>query len=355
MSLKEKLLKNSTIKETSILTDSEYFNGSGIVVPTVVPMLNVALSGKLNGGLTAGVNMIAGASRSFKTAFALLLAGAYLKKFPDGIVLFYDSEFGTNESYFKNFNVDKDKIIHTPMTSVEQLRHDISVQLEDIKRGEHLLIIMDSLGNLASKKEVEDALEGKSAADMTRAKVIKSLFRIITPHLVMKDIPLIVVNHTYKEMSLFPKDIVSGGTGGMYNANGIWIVSRSQDKQGDELRGWHFTINIEKSRFLKEKSKIAITVSFEAGINPWSGLLELAEEYGIIGKPKKGWYQRLNGKEFFGQLYRENDIDTNDELWKAIFKETDFANWIESKYMIETADSAVDHSIEIEELLAKDE
>lgn len=211
MSLKEKLLKNSTIKETSILTDSEYFNGSGIVVPTVVPMINVALSGRLNGGLTAGVNMIAGASRSFKTAFALLLAGAYLKKFPDGIVLFYDSEFGTNESYFKNFNVDKDKIVHTPMTSVEQLRHDISVQLEAIKRGEHLLIIMDSLGNLASKKEVEDALEGKSAADMTRAKSIKSLFRIITPHLVMKDIPLVVVNHTYKEMGLFPRDIVSGG------------------------------------------------------------------------------------------------------------------------------------------------
>ena len=149
--------------------------------------------------------------------------------------------------------------------------------------------------------------------------------------------------------------VVTHNTGGIYNANGIWIVSRSQDKKGDELRGWHFTINIEKSRFLKEKSKIPITVSFEAGINPWSGLLELAEEYGIIGKPKKGWYQRINNKEFFGQLYKEDDIDTNDALWKAIFKQTDFANWIESKYMIETADSAVDHSIEIEELLAKDE
>ena len=56
------------------------------------------------------------------------------------------------------------------------------------------------MGNLASKKEVEDAEAGKSVADMSRAKAFKSLFRMVTPHLTLKDIPLIVVNHTYKEI-----------------------------------------------------------------------------------------------------------------------------------------------------------
>jgi hypothetical protein len=84
-------------------------------------------------------------------------------------------------------------------------------QLSNIERGDHLIIIVDSVGNLASKKEVEDALDGKSVADMSRAKQLKSLFRMITPHLTLKDIPMIVVNHTYKEIGLYPKDIVSGG------------------------------------------------------------------------------------------------------------------------------------------------
>ncbi|MEK9700023.1 MAG: hypothetical protein VW270_29860, partial [Candidatus Poseidoniales archaeon] len=85
--------------------------------------------------------------------------------------------------------------------------------------GDKVIIIIDSIGNLASKKEVEDALDGKSVADMSRAKQMKSLFRMVTPHLTMKDIPMVVVNHTYKEIGMFPKDIVGGGTGSYYSAD----------------------------------------------------------------------------------------------------------------------------------------
>ena len=87
--------------------------------------------------------------------------------------------------------------------------------MNGLERGDHVMVIIDSVGNLASKKEVDDALEGKSVADMTRAKQMKSLFRMITPHLTIKDIPAVVINHTYKEIGLFPKDIVSGGTGNL--------------------------------------------------------------------------------------------------------------------------------------------
>jgi hypothetical protein len=71
--------------------------------------------------------------------------------------------------------------------------------------------MIDSIGNLASKKEVEDAENEKSVADMSRAKSLKSLFRIITPHLTTKNIPCLAVNHIYQEMGLYPKAIVSGG------------------------------------------------------------------------------------------------------------------------------------------------
>jgi len=189
MSLREKLIKNSTIDLTSTLTDSKVYTKKDII-QTPVPMINVALSGSIDGGMTPGLTMLAGPSKHFKTGFALLLASAYLKKYSDGIILFYDSEFGTPQSYFNKFKIPLDSVVHTPITDVEELKFDIMKQLSEIDRNEHVLIIIDSIGNLASKKEVEDAMNEKAVADMSRAKQLKSLFRMITPHLTLKDIPL---------------------------------------------------------------------------------------------------------------------------------------------------------------------
>ena len=154
--------------------------------------------------------------------FSLLMARAYLDKYDDAALLFYDSEFGTPQSYFDAFGIDTSRVVHTPITDVEQLKFDIMQQLTNIERGDKIIIVLDSIGNLASKKEVEDALDQKAVADMSRAKQLKSLFRMVTPHLTMKDIPMVVVNHTYKEIGLFPKDIVGGGTGSYYSADNIF-------------------------------------------------------------------------------------------------------------------------------------
>jgi RecA/RadA recombinase len=333
MSLKEKLLKNSTIALTDTLADSKIFTKKDMIT-TSVPMINVALSGSVDGGITPGLTMLAGPSKHFKTGFALLLASSFLNKYKDGIVLFYDSEFGTPQSYFKTFNIPFDSVVHTPITDIEELKFDIMAQMKNIDRGDRVMIIIDSIGNLASKKEVEDALDGKSVADMSRAKQLKSLFRMITPHLSLKDIPMVVINHTYKEIGLYPKDIVGGGTGSYYGSDNIWILGRQQDKDGTEIAGYHFVINIEKSRYVKEKSKIPITVSFEGGINRWSGLLDVAIDGGYIVKPKNGWYavvDRSTG-EIMAPNMRAGDIIDNKEFWTKMFNETDFAKYIETRY-----------------------
>jgi RecA/RadA recombinase len=244
-------------------------------------MVNVALSGKVDGGLTPGLTVLAGPSKHFKSAFSLLMASAYMKQYPDSVLLFYDSEFGTPEGYFTSFGIDMDRVIFTPITDIEQLKFDMMKQLDEINRNDKVVIVIDSVGNLASKKEVDDANDGKSVADMSRAKSLKSFFRMVTPHLTLKDIPLLAVNHTYKEIGLYPKDIIGGGTGIYYSADTIWILGRQQDKDADGINGYHFIINVEKSRYVKEKSKIPITVSYEGGIKRWSGLLDLALEGGI--------------------------------------------------------------------------
>jgi len=335
MSLRDRLIKNSTIDFTATLTDSKIF-GKKDMIPTRVPMINVALSGRIDGGLTPGLTVLAAPSKHFKTAFSLLLASAFLKANSDGIILFYDSEFGTPESYFTSFGVPLESVVHTPITDIEELKFDVMQQLSEIKRNDKIMIIIDSVGNLASKKEVEDAMKQSSAADMTRAKQLKSLFRMVTPHLTLKDIPMVVVNHVYMTQEMYSKAVVSGGTGIYYSADNIWIIGRQQDKDDKELLGYHFVINIEKSRYLKEKSKIPITVSFDSGINRWSGMLDLALEGQFIVKPKQGWYARVDQEtgEIMGKNYRAADIIDNSDFWKAILEETRFAEWIKEKYSL---------------------
>lgn len=210
MSILDKIKKNSTIKETAVLSKSKFFNKKDMI-PTAIPIINVALAGALDGGFAPGFTMWAGPSKHFKTAFSLLMARSYLDKYPDSALLFYDSEFGTPQSYFESFGIDMDRVIHTPITNVEELKFDMMQQIDGIERGDKVIILIDSIGNLASKKEVEDALDAKSTVDMSRAKQLKSLFRMVTPHLMLKDIPLVAVNHTYKTMELYSKDVVGGG------------------------------------------------------------------------------------------------------------------------------------------------
>ena len=45
-------------------------------------------------------------------------------------------------------------------------------QLEALDRSDRVIIVIDSIGNIASKKEMEDALDEKSVADMSRAKAL---------------------------------------------------------------------------------------------------------------------------------------------------------------------------------------
>ena len=337
MSILDKIKKNSSIKDSAILSKSKFFTDKDMI-PTSVPIINVALSGRLDGGLTPGLTMWAGPSKHFKTAFSLLMAKSYLDKYPDAALLFYDSEFGTPQSYFDSFGIDTNRVLHTPLTDIEQLKSDIMQQLSIVERGDRLIIVVDSIGNLASIKEVNDAMDGKTVADMTRAKSVKSLFRMVTPHLNIKDIPMIVVNHTYMEIGMFPKAIVGGGTGSYYSADNIFVIGRQQEKEGTEVIGYNFIINVEKSRYVREKSKIPVTVRHDGGISRWSGLLDIALDGGFVVKPTNGWYSKVDEDGVIeDKKYRIKETDTSD-FWMPILKNKKFQEFVQSNYQIASGD-----------------
>jgi hypothetical protein len=199
---------------------------------------------------------------------------------------------------------------------------------------------------MASRKERDDALDGKTVADMSRAKQMKSIFRMITPYLNRLDIPMVAVNHIYMEQGMFPKAIISGGTGIYLSSDNIYIIGRQQEKEGTDIVGYNFIINVEKSRHVREKSKIPIQVKHEGGISTWSGLLDMAVDSGAVIKPSNGWYSRVSVDGVVeDRKFRAKDTDTS-EFWMPVLKNQNFKDYIQKNY--KTSHSAILSADEIE-------
>lgn len=337
-SLLEKMKNAGSIKVTT-LAESSLFNDKDMV-RTAIPIINVAFSGRLDGGITSGLTVAAGPSKHYKSLLGLTCVSAYLKQYPEAVCLFYDSEFGITKEYLEDNDIDPQRVIHIPVEHIEQLKFDMVKRLEQIERGDKVFIFIDSMGNLASAKEVQDALDEKSVADMTRAKAGKSFFRIITPHLTIKDIPCFVISHTYETMELFSKQIVSGGKGIYYSAQTIFIIGRSQEKEGTEVTGWNFSLNVEKSRFVKEKSKLIFQVKYNGGMNKYSGLFDLALEAGFLVKsgaryqlvdPETG---EMNEKKMWAK-------DIGAEVFDVLLENSKFKEFVRNKYQLTTRSTMV--------------
>lgn len=132
--------------------------------------------------------------------------------------------------------------------------------------------------------------------------------------------------------------VITHNTGLYYSADNIWIIGRRQEKDGTEVKGYHFIINEEKSRFVKEKSKIPISVSWTGGIEKYSGLLEIAVDGNFVHKGKKGrstgyfHMDRTTGEVEEKAHYERETM--NDEFWNRIIIDPAFDKYIISKFKI---------------------
>ena len=88
-------------------------------------------------------------------------------------------------------------------------------------------------------------------------------------------------------------------------------------------------VNVEKSRYVREKSKIPVEVTYEGGISKWSGLLDVALEGGFVVKPSNGWYSRKGEDD----KYRLKDT-YNKEFWLPILTKKEFREYVEDNYKV---------------------
>lgn len=151
------------------------------------------------------------------------------------------------------------------------------------------------------------------------------------------------------EHYILDNGVASHNTGSYYSADNIFILGRQQEKEGAELAGWNFIINVEKSRYVREKSKIPITVKFDGGLSKWSGLMGMALEAKVVIKPSNGWYSRVDSTtgEVEQKKWRLADTESK-EFWLPVLTDKAFQIWVKKNYQISSGQLMSDESIDQE-------
>ena len=271
-------------KKTAIVIENEKTERT--YLDTSIYMLNALLAKSiLHGGISKNRFTVFAGEESVGKSYLCYNIAKNAQK--DGYnVIYIDTEFSIELSELEEFGVDisEDRLMLIRSNKVEDLKVMITQFLDQLKESKlkgldisKTIIFLDSIGQLASRKEVEDAIAGSNKADMSRAKAIKSLFRIITADLGFLDIPLVATNHIYISQDLFPKAIQSGGKGVDYSASTIVYLTKAKLKTGNEdeldigASGIVVTAIARKNRKAKPK-KIKFEINHTSGTNRFKGL-----------------------------------------------------------------------------------
>lgn len=341
------MVKSSGNKYASLVSDG--LDGSDVAgfVDTGCYMLNGLLSASIYNGMPNNkITALAGESSTGKTYIALGIVSKFLRDNPDSVVLYFDSEQAVTSDMFKSRGIDPKRIAVFPVSTVEEFRHQaitivdkyLTLPKQDQKPT---FIVLDSLGMLSTSKEMADTAEGKDTKDMTRAQIIKATFRVLTVKLGIAKIPLLMTNHTYQSMGMFPTAELAGGQGLKYAASTILYLSKRKDKNSDgEVVGNIIHCKLYKGRFTKENSMVDLRLNYETGLDPYYGLVDIAVSAGIF-KKNSTRIELPDGSKVFEKVIYENPEkyftkDILEQLNKAVYNE--FSYGAETKTEVDEDD-----------------
>ena len=119
-------------------------------------------------------------------------------------ILIFDSEGSIDTEFVRKLGVDISRVRVQLISTIEEFNHiaaQINKSFEDTiaagKKPPKIMIILDSLGNLSTLKEMTDSTEGIDKRDMTKQQGIRKMFRVNGTKFAKHGIPFIVNNHVY--------------------------------------------------------------------------------------------------------------------------------------------------------------
>lgn len=302
-------------------------------------VLNALISGDIYKGLPGNkIVQLAGPSSTGKTFLAQDMIKSAQKQGYN--IIYYDTEGAQDLDSLQNRGIDLEKFILIKLTTVEELILSISEITEGITENDKVLVVLDSLGQLSTSKEIEDAKNKKTTADMTRAKQIKKLTRMFTVDFNVKNIPFVIINHTYQVIGAYGNQSkASGGTGIEFSPTVSIFLSKKKDKNSkDEIIGAIITAKAEKNRIAKPYKKVQLNISYSSGLNRYSGLLQYALEGNFIIKKGKTFYYKGEelekgkiNKNFFEELLKEGLAEYLNKEFKYSSSVSDIVDDLDSE------------------------
>jgi len=297
--------------------------------------LNALLSGSIYGGLPANkVTALAGEPSTGKTFYAINIVRQFLRDNDNGFVFYFESESAISKQMLTDRGIDTKRVAVVPVATIQEFRTQavkiLDKYIEDKANKERppMLFVLDSLGNLSTDKEMADIADGKDTRDMTRAQLVRGAFRVLTLKLGKAKVPLIVTNHVYDVVgSYVPTKKMGGGSGLEYAASTILFLSKKKDKDKDGgVSGAIITANLKKARLTIENKKVETLLDYATGLDPYYGLLDLAEKFGIIKKVSTR-YELPDGTKAFESVilmnpekyFTQDILDQIDEACKNEF------------------------------------
>lgn len=293
--------------------------------------LNAILSGNVYNGIQE--DTIVALCGESNTGKSFVMAHLIKNAIDNGYeVLLFDSERSARKDYFERIGCDVSKIFRKPCGSVMGFRNEaykwIPKFYENAKKGAKLLVCLDSLGNLASEKELADAEAGKTVADQgNSAKNQNSAFRVLSSLAIDYNFPCIFTNHVYASIGEFialrPK--ISGGGKTIYNSNIILFFERLVNKEEVEDAfgkvkntqiGIRMKITTVKNRVYPEEKCVSLALRYDQGVNPYSGLLDFAIRAGVIENKPRGYLVTATGKTVYDADLYTPEIFTKEALEK---------------------------------------
>ena len=306
------VIKDSKNEFASLASDGVAAGDIETFVDTGSYIFNALVSGSIFGGIPSNkITALAGESGTGKTFFCLSIVRNFLNLDPDAGVIYFETESAISKQMIESRGIDSKRLVIFPIDTIEEFRTQavriIDKYMEQPKDSRKpLMFVLDSLGMLATNKEVEDASNDKNVRDMTKAQLVKSVFRILTLKLGKANIPMLVTNHTYDVVgSYVPTKEMGGGSGLKYSASTIVYLGKKKEKDGTDLVGNIIKCEAKKSRLTREGSKVETRLFFdERGLQQHYGLLELGERAGIW-KNVAGRYE-IDGKKIYGKEILKN-------------------------------------------------
>jgi len=293
-------------------------------------VLNGIISGDMTKGIPAGkISIISGKSGVGKSYIASCVAANAQKK--DYIVIWFDTEGASDRNAAEGLGIDSTKLMYLPgLSSIEDFRNQCTKILELVEtkfKDKKILIVLDSLGNLSSAKELADADKGKTASDMgQRGKAIRSVFRVLSPRLIANGVTTIIINHTYDNIAvMFGGEVESGGEGSVYNSTVILNCKRAKvrDNQTKDITGVILKPTTTKNRIVAPFKTGMIALDFTAGLNKYYGLLDWALEAGLVIKDKTRYKTvKMDKLEWEKNFYTA-------KIWDPILD--DLSAWVSEK------------------------